>query len=170
MHKVLRCASVFVFVFVFTGTAWAAEGEGASPDEIVSKTQEAAAFLEEQGEAGLDTFNQKDSEYVWADTYVFVYDCEKNIMAAHPMNAALVGKSLDEIKDEEGTPFFADLCAAGQQPGGGWVEYQWTKPDEEGAFRKISYALQVGEGPLQVGAGVYDENLTVEELNAMTQQ
>jgi hypothetical protein len=166
MHKVLCCTSVFIFIF--TCNAWAAEG--ATPEEIVSKTQQATVLLEEQGEAGLDVFNQKDSEYVWADTYVFIYDCEKNIMAAHPINADLVGKNLDEIRDEDGTPFFADLCAAGQQSGGGWVEYQWTKPDEEGAFRKISYALQAGEGPLQAGAGVYDDDLTVEELNAMTQQ
>lgn len=166
MHKVLSCTSALIFCL--TGAAWAADG--ASPEEIVSKTQEAAALLEEQGEAALDTFNQKDSEFVWADTYVFVYDCEQNIMAAHPIKPELAGKNLDEIKDEEGKPFFADLCAAGQQPGGGWVEYQWTKPDEEGAFRKISYALQAGDGPMQAGAGVYDDSLTVEELNAMTQQ
>jgi signal transduction histidine kinase len=153
---------------MFTCNAWAADG--ATPDEIVSKTQEAAAFLAEQGEAGLDVFNQKDSEYVWADTYVFVYDCDKNIMAAHPIKPELAGKNLDEIKDEKGNSFFSDLCTAGKQPGGGWVEYWWTKPDEEGAFRKISYALQAGDGPLQVGAGVYDDSLTVEELNTMAQK
>lgn len=164
MYKLLS----FCTLFIFCASGWAAD-EGATPEEIVDKTKEAANYLEEQGETGLDVFNQQDSEWVWKDTYVFIYDCEQNVMAAHPIKPELAGKSLDEIKDEEGKSFFSDLCEAGKQPNGGWVEYMWTKPGEEGAFRKISYALQAGDGPYQAGAGVYDDSLTVDELNAMVQ-
>jgi len=148
-----------------SATAWA---ESATPDEITAKVNDAAEHLEKKGEAGLDAFNQKESEWVWKDTYVFVYNCEEDVMSAHPIKPELAGKSLKEIKDNKGNSFFADLCAAGRKPDGGWVEYWWSKPGEEGDFRKISYALQVSGTPYQVGAGVYDDQLTVQELDAMS--
>ena len=147
--------------------SWAQES--ATPQEIIEKTQAAAAMLAEKGTDGLQELSNKDSEWVWKDTYVFAYDCNNNVMTAHPIKPELAGKNLDEIKDRKGNALFADLCAAGKKANGGWVEYWWAKPGAEGDFRKISYAVQVGEAGHQVGAGVYDDAITVEELNAMVQ-
>ncbi len=149
----------------FAAQGWAAEN--ATPEEIIAKTQEAAAALSEKGEAGLAAFSSKDGGWVWKDTYVFVMDCGNNTMAAHPIKPSLAGKSLSEIKDTKDNDFFADLCTAAAESDGGWVEYWWSKPDAEGDFRKISYAIQAGDSAYQVGAGVYDDSLTVEELDAM---
>ena len=40
--------------------------------EVVHKIRQAASYLAQEKEAGLATFKQEQSDYVWADTYVFV--------------------------------------------------------------------------------------------------
>ena len=156
-------------VFTAAGVSFASQGmaqESATPDEIIAKTKEAAAVVSSKGEAGLAEISQKDGPWAWKDTYVFAYDCEQGVVTAHP-NPDLIGKNINEVKDKKGDAFWGDLCTAGQQANGGWAEYYWTKPGAEGIHRKITYAIQAEGTSQQVAAGVYDESLTVEELNAM---
>jgi hypothetical protein len=47
-----------------------AQQEQATPEEVVQKVKDAAEYLSQSGEAGLQRFQSKDSEYVWKDTYV----------------------------------------------------------------------------------------------------
>lgn len=164
MNKALIGLVTLCTMGLYSG-AWAAES--ATPEEIVGKVQEAAAMVADKGEEGLQELDKKESPWVWKDTYVFAYNCDDRTVAAHPMSAALIGKSFDEIKDKKGNAFFDALCEAGKKDKGGWVEYWWSKPGEEGDFRKISYAYQVKGTPYQVGAGIYDDKVTVDELNAM---
>ena len=140
--------------------------ESASPEEIIAKTKEAAAVVSSKGDAGLAEISQKDGPWAWKDTYVFAYDCDQGVVTAHP-NPDLIGKNINEIKDKKGNAFWGDLCVAGQQANGGWAEYYWTKPGVEGVHRKITFAIQAEGTSQQVAAGVYDESISVEELNAM---
>ena len=66
-----------------------AQEKGATPEEVVHKVKQAASYLAQEKEAGLATFKQKQSEYVWADTYVFVFDCAQKKNVAHPINPRL---------------------------------------------------------------------------------
>lgn len=94
-------------------------------------------------------------------------------MIAHPLRPDLVGKPILHMEDEKGHLLFKDLCAEGGKAGGGWVEYWWPKPGEAKASRKISYARQTEvsfQSDVKVGAGIYDETATVEELNARVRQ
>ena len=59
-------------------------------------------------------------------------------------------------------------CGAARRPGGGWFEYPFPKPGEERPSRKITYMLAVPGTPYVVGAGVYDETLTLEQLQAVS--
>ena len=58
-------------------------------------------------------------------------------------------------------------CAAARKPGGGWFEYPFPKPGEERPSRKVAYMLAVPGTPYVVGAGVYDETVTLEQLRAV---
>ncbi len=49
---------------------------------------------------------------------------------------------------------------------GGWFEYPFPKPGEKGPSRKVTYMLAVPGTPYVVGAGVYDETVTLEQLQA----
>ncbi len=141
--------------------------EAATPQQIIEKTAQAVDFLSKAGQEGLESFNQPGEPWVWRDTYIFVYNCEKGTIEAHPIRPQLIGKELMGLKDIKGNFFFVQLCEAARSPQGGWVEYWWPKPGEKEPSRKISLMRQVPGTPYQLGAGIYDDGASIEELNGM---
>ncbi|GEM_PF-1318024 len=127
----------------------------ATPGDIVKKLRKAAAYLSLTGESGLAEFNRKHGPWVWKDTYIFVFNCSKGTIAAHPTDPHLIGKNMMGLKDMRGNFFFVQLCESARKPGGDWIEYWWPKPGEKKPSRKISMMIQVPNTPYQVGAGIY---------------
>lgn len=152
----------------------AAESNTATPQEVITKVQEAVRYLNEKGLAGFSDFNNnKDARWVWKDSYVFVYSCRDNVMLGHPQRPDMVGKPILQMRDDKDKPVFQELCRAGAEKNGGWAEYWWPKPGEVKASRKISYthSAEVSfKADIQVGAGIYDDKMSVEDLNKLTQQ
>jgi cytochrome c len=156
-------------VIFLLGFSTLSEGqEKAAAQEVVEKVQEAAKSLSQSGDAGLAQFDKKESPWVWKDTYVFVFDCAKGTIAAHPFRPDLVGKDDTKLKGTKGTEFFPKLCEARKSPSGVWVEYWWPKPGEKEGSRKVSYALMVSNTPYIVGAGIYDDKASITELQKLT--
>jgi cytochrome c len=138
--------------------------ESATPQEIVAKTKTAAMILAKEKESALPEFNKPyGSKWAWKDTYVFAYDCTADKMVGHP-KAALVGKPIMDLKDKKGNLFFANLCEAAQKSKGGWVEYWWPKPGSDEGYRKITYTINVPGTNFQVGAGIYDNKISISDL------
>lgn len=167
MKHAIRTFTLPLAATLSLGLAPMAQAEGAaSPDEIVTHVQDAAAMLGEKGEAGLAEINA-GGDWVWKDTYVFAMDCANKTVVAHPVQPELVGRSLTEIKDSKGNEFLVYMCLAAKAPEGGWVEYWWPLPGmgANQAVRKISYVIQADGTSYQVAAGVYDENISLWELN-----
>jgi hypothetical protein len=148
-----------------------AEGGAATPDEVVTKVWGAAKVLQTKGVSAIPELNNADGPWVWKDSYVFAFDCRLDRMVAHPMRPDLVGRPIMQITDNNGKFIFKELCAAAKAKNGGWVEYQWTKPGAGKTSRKLSYAataeLAFSTG-VQIAAGVYDDAITVSDLNKMT--
>lgn len=161
-----RCLLVcsLVVLFVFSLFSLAIAQEKATPAEIVTSVHNAASSLAKSGEPGLADFNKKVGQWVWKDTYIFVLDCSKGIMAAHPMKPELVGKDILAMKDTQGKAFFSELCGAARNPAGVWVEYLWPKPGETASARKVSFAYPVNGTPYVVAAGIYDDKISMTEL------
>lgn len=159
-----------VFSFVLGISKLSVGQEKATASEVIQKVREAANTLSQSGEAGLAQFDKKESPWVWRDTYVFVFDCVKGTIAAHPFRPDLIGKNDAELKGSKGTEFFPKLCEATKNPSGVWVEYWWPKPGETEGSRKVSYALKVSNTPYIVGAGIYDNKATIAELQKLTSQ
>ncbi len=160
---------VAMLAATFTSGA-VAQQEGATPEEVVQKVNQAARYLAQEGEAGLEAFRGQGSEYVWKDSYVVVQDCEKGTAVAHPISPELEGRDIDSVTDETGKAFAREFCEAAGRPQGGWVEYMWPKPGEQEPSRKISYVKAVEGTPYSVLAGVYDEDATIEELQQISDQ
>ena len=156
-----------------SASTWAADPTNATPEEVVSKVREAVQYLNAKGLAGFADFNNnKDARWVWKDSYVFVYSCREDVMIAHPLRPDLVGKPILQMRDDKDHALFQDLCKAGAQKDGGWVEYWWPKPGEAKASRKISYAHSAAvsfKSDIQVGAGIYDDKLTPAELSKIAE-
>ncbi|MEF8712706.1 MAG: cache domain-containing protein [Accumulibacter sp.] len=162
--------TVGLMALLACGVAHAAaptEADVANAEETVSKVRAAARFLHDKGSSAYADFNQKDGKWVWKDSYVFVYDCRKDRMIAHPMRPDLVGKPILQITDNAGKYIFKELCKAGNESRGGWVEYSWPKPGAGRLSRKISYATTADVSfatGIQVSAGIYDEGIPLPEL------
>ncbi len=163
MNKKLLIGVTVLCAMGLSSGAWAAD---ATADEVVVKVKEAAADITAHGDAALPEYDKKDGKWAWNSTYVFVLDCANGVMKAHPSEKAR-GMKLTEIKDAEtGKEIGTALCAAAKHEHGGWVEYMYAKPGVEGHHRKIAYVLTAGH--YAVGAGVYDDKLTAQELEAKT--
>jgi hypothetical protein len=52
---------------------------------MIVKVRQAAGYLNKKGEPGLATFKERRSDYIWANIYVFVIDCEQKKVAANPL-------------------------------------------------------------------------------------
>jgi len=169
-----QAALILGIAALFAGAArFAAAQDKATPDEIVSKVHEAARVLAKSATtqtraAALAPFDEKTGPWVWKNTYVFVVDCGQAIIAAHPVNPELINKDATSLLDTQGHPFFWQVCDALKRPSGIWLQYWWPKPGEKEGSRKISYALRAGNTSYVVGAGVYDDKLTIAELEKLT--
>ncbi|QID19541.1 calcium:proton antiporter [Nitrogeniibacter mangrovi] len=150
-----------------------ADADSATPQEVITKVWGAAKFLQTKGISGIAALNNADGPWVWKDTYVFAFDCRMDRMVAHPFRPDLVGRPIMQITDSNGKHIFKELCAAAGHKNGGWVDYMWTKPGAGNASRKVSYAVTAEmafSSGIQLAAGVYDDALTVEALDALTAQ
>ena len=140
--------------------------EKATPEDVYEKVMEAAAYLSEKGDAALSEFNATDGQWVFKDTYIFVYDCDKGICAAIPSTINIVGKKIEDIKDINGLPVGNILCETSKKPNGGWMEYMWPVLGTDEIKKKISFIYRAPGATYTVGAGIYaPEGITVEELN-----
>lgn len=142
--------------------------ENATPQEVYQMVVKAAGVIETLGDDALPEFNNPKGEFVWKDSYVYVADCAKPTCVAHPLAPNLIGADVTNLKDTMGNPFVMDLCKASKDANGGWTEYWWPKPGQpkDQGFRKISFSIQVPGSPYQVSAGIYNDTITLEELNA----
>jgi cytochrome c len=171
MKRKLAVWIAFICIVASAAAVPAAAEEAVTPAEVIAKVKAAAAFLSENGEAGLAQFNDPNGPWSWKGTYVFVFNCEKGIIIGHP-NKDLVGIDLSTRADKNGLKFNVALCKEAEKPSGGWVEY-WRPTDvadETGAAeyrRKVSYMLKVPGQPMEVGAGIYEPTISVDELNKM---
>jgi cytochrome c len=145
------------FFVAFSGQA-AFAGDLATAKDVYELVLQGHAVLETLGEEGLAAFNDKKGEFVHKDTYAFVMECP--IMVAHPFSTRL-GQDLTKEY-----PFLFDMCKLADTKGSGWIEYGFRKPGEETPSRKISFLIKVEGTPWVVGAGIYNDDITLEELNA----
>ena len=83
--------------------------------------------------------------------YVYDYNC---VNIAHPVQPELVGKNLYNYQDSKGGYVIRELARTAKQ-GGGFVEYYWAKPGEEGEYKKIGYVEPIPNTDYFIGTGVY---------------
>jgi methyl-accepting chemotaxis protein len=125
---------------------------------IVAKVNKACELLSKEGKAAFPKFKGKDSEFIFAGTYVWIHDFHPT-MLMHPIKYKLDGKSVAGMKDSNGKFLFVEMNKIAKEKGAGWVDYVWPKPGEEKASQKVSYVkmCKTPDGEeLVVGIGVYD--------------
>ena len=160
-----RFGTVALITAIAVGPAGAARAQlqQATPEEVVGKVRQAAQHLARTGRPAWHEFRDRDSGYVWKDSYVVIQDCERGVVVVHPITPALEGRELATLQDENGTPFARQICEQGRQAQGGWGEYRWPRPGQQQPARKLAYAKAVEGTPYVITAGVYDDDATLQE-------
>jgi signal transduction histidine kinase len=137
--------------------AVATSGEALTTELIMKKVDAAVELLGKKGEAAFADFQGKDSDFIFAGTYIWIHD-QNGIMRMHPIKYKLNGKNLINLADSTGKLFFAVMNEVAEEDGAGWVDYMWPKPGEKKPSPKISYVKQVkfGDDTFVAGCGTYD--------------
>ena len=158
MKKGAMALMALGLVLVFAGTVFAA---GATKDECVAKTKEAAEMVNAKGlDASIAEVNKKDGKFVWKDSYVFLVDFDGK-MLAHPMSPALIGKNVLDMKDKAEDPakgkfLFKEFTEMAKTKGEGWLEYMWINPGDPKPRKKITYVYRVPGKNIYAGAGIWE--------------
>lgn len=169
MSKSKIFGALVAALLIVTLSGVAVAQDKATPKEVIGKVKEAASALSKKGD--LAQFNQNPSQWVWKDSYIFVLDCDKMVMAAHPVRPDLRGLEMASVKDPKGNSTIPNpkaLCEAARKPSGTWKEYWWAKPGEKEGSRKISYYLGAKGTPYVAAAGIYDDKATIAELSKLS--
>ncbi len=158
---------VLVALLAATACTVALAQDAATAQEVVAKVREAASVLAKTGD--LAPFQQKQGPWVWKDSYIFIQNCDKKVIAAHPIKPEQVGQELSSIKDgKSGKTIFPEgWCEKVESaPSGVWDQYWWPKPGATEPSRKLAYHLPAKGTPYVVSAGIYDNKATVADLSA----
>lgn len=139
--------------------------EKATPKEIYDLVMRAADHLERLGEKGLADIDNPDGGFVLKDSYCFVQDSHKLYLIAHPFAPTPSKGGAPQVM-----PFAPTLAEAAKDPKGQWAEYEWPKPGEEKPSRKIAFIIQIEGHPYQVGAGIWNDDFSVEELRRVCEE
>lgn len=145
-----RVTRLLLILGLFT-LAWGGRPER---EKAIAMVRDAAVFLEQEGLVkGLAELNRRDGRFVDGEYYVFAYD-RRCVMAAHPMNPKLVGKSMLGVPDVEGKLFRQEMMHLAEERGWGWVTYKYRNPLTGKIESKITWIRKVGE--LILCCGVYE--------------
>jgi len=148
---VLARATRLLLILGCFALAWCGRPER---EKAIRMVHEAAVFLEQEGLVkGLAELNRPDGRFVDGEYYVFAYDL-RCVMAAHPMNPKLVGKSMLGVPDVDGKLFREDVMRLAQGPGWGWVRYKYRNPVSGQISSKVTWVRRVGN--LILCCGVYE--------------
>ncbi len=132
-------------------------GVKATSDMVIKKVDQACALLEKEGKAAFPKFKGKNSEFIFAGTYIWINDL-KGVMVMHPVKAELEGKDQLGWKDSQGKLIFVEFNKTAKEKSAGWVDYWWPKPGESKPSHKISYVklCKIDGEDMVVGCGIYD--------------
>lgn len=101
------------------------------------------------------------------DGYFFAYD-DQGINIAHPKESYRVGKSWWDLEDDNGTKI-VQLLISNAKAGGGFLQYQWSKPSSQSTSNKMSYSTYLEEWQWMLGTGVYLDDVN-QQLASLQQK
>ena len=138
-----------------------------TPQEVVGNVHKAAKLLKTKGKEGLEMLRDPQYELNTGDAYIFIIDVEESLVVSNPRFPERNGGNIREHLDWAGKHYGIELCDVAMR-GGGWIEFVWPKPGSTEGVRKISYIYPVPGLRYTVCAGIYDNTMSLDELNRMS--
>ena len=85
--------------------------------------------------------------------YIWMNDLD-SVMKIHPLNKNLEGKNLTGLKTKTGQLIFKTINDKALE-GGGFVQYEWYRPDNLKIDKKVSFVKRIDDWPFVIGSGFY---------------
>lgn len=124
--------------------------------EAKALVEKGVAFIKKHGNAaGLEEITRAadgQGSLVDRDLYIFAYDFSGTVLA-HGANKKLIGKSLYDMQDTDGTYVIRKLIETAKK-GSGWVDYKWSHPQTKKIHQKRAWVVKIDDG-LWIGCGAY---------------
>ena len=180
LWMLLGATIVCVAVIVMQGLKQTYESTLASKKDftkhLVDDTYSIINYYGQQQQSGKLTLEQAQQaaiNVIMAKRYeeggYFFITSPQNIMIAHPIKPALVGKDLTNNQDANGKYHFREISqVATSNPAGGYVSYYWKNPQETGSREKVSYVRLYKDWGWIVGTGVYLDDVIAASREAGT--
>lgn len=121
-------------------------------ENAMQMVNDAAAAITKDKAAALSEIGNPKGKFVKGEIYVFAYDLT-GTMAAHPINAKLVGKNLMEVPDAGGKVFRKEIIEGVTAKGSATVDYKYKNPQNGAIEDKVTYCKKAAD--LAVCAGYY---------------
>jgi cytochrome c len=133
---------------------------------VIQKVEKACDLLEKEGKAAFPKFKGKDSDFIFAGTYIWINDM-KGVMRLEPIMPSMEGMGLVDVKDSKGKRLFFEFIKIAKEKGTGWVDYWWAKPGEKNLCHKISYIkkCKIDGEDMVVSCGIHD--LPEDQINQL---
>ena len=138
-----------------------------TPQSVIANVHKAVDLLKEKGSEALDVLSDPKSEFNDRDAYLFIIDVDKSLVVSNPRFPERTGGNIKEHLDWAGKRYGVELCEVAMR-GGGWIEFIWPKPGMKEGVRKVSYIYPIPGMRYTVCAGIYNDSMTIDELNALT--
>jgi len=126
---------------------------------VKNLVDEAAELIKTKGQAGLDAVADKKGKFSAGDTYVFVTSGETGADLVNPAFEYAEGLPAENYRNPDAKAAQMTIVNAVKDKDTAWVEYLWTKPNEEKFSKKIAYLRKIiiNSKVRIVGAGFYPE-------------
>lgn len=128
--------------------------ERGTPEEAKALVDMGLARIKEVGnEKAFAEFRLKDGKWRTKDLYIFVVKFDGTVVTHD--NKGMIGRSLIEVKDQDGKYFAQEMAEIAKSKGAGWIEYKFTEPNTQRIVPKVSYVARIPGQELIIGAGAY---------------
>jgi hypothetical protein len=152
--KVLSFMLSIITILYFVNPCFAEEK--ATKEECVAKVEEAAKLVKKIGlKPAIKKFMEKNSPYIWKDSYVFCMEDDMGKLLAHPISR-FIGFPMKNYVDADGKKPFAKVIEEIKTKKKGWVQYYYRPSGADIPKLKIVYYLKVPGEKAILYAGYYD--------------
>jgi signal transduction histidine kinase len=129
--------------------------------QLVALVEDAAAEIEQKGEAAFKEFGVPNSKWFYDDYYLFVYTTD-GTTAFHPIEPRLIGKNIIGLHDMNGKAvirMITDVAKKPERDASDWVFYLWEYRTQLTPLWKSAYVRKAvaPDGTVYlVGSGLYN--------------
>jgi cytochrome c len=146
-------AAIATVAFFALGCSASADQNGTKDEAVAMVKRVETMFAKDGADATFKAVTDKSTaEFHDRDLYPFIYDLNGTCVA-HGARPALIGKSLIDLKDQDGKYLIREMLDIANGSGSGWVDYKWPNPLTNKIEDKTSYIEKMGN--YFVGVGVY---------------